>query len=271
MSNHPSRSLPFYITVILFFLITPCFSAELKLTGLQKQARIYRIQGYALQKEGNLDGALSYYQKALYLDPYYVVIYNDTGILYESLGDTERAKEMYLKAIEIEPSYPNSYSNLALIYEGEKDYVRATAYWRKRSVLGDQNDPWTQIARKHMGGDIASAVPQSYPDIKEQYQANIQQLAEEVPVLGRSGHLTTQGKKEATLLNIKKASSETARPSQSQSNKGRAEDYLKRARNNFSKGEYVTALKEATVAEYLNPANSEINEFVDKIRKKLLE
>lgn len=265
MSSHSSRFLPFYLIAALFLLITPVFSAESELTEFQKQARIYRIQGYELQKEGDLEGALSYYQKALYLDPNYVVVYNDIGILYESAGDTERAKEMYLRAIEISPTYPNSYSNLALIYEGEKDYAKAVICWIRRSCLGGKNDPWAEIASKRLG-DIVSFAPEAYGDIEEQYKANIQQLRGKVPALGQFGYLAPQGQK-VTLFNTEKVSSEAAGPD----NKARAENYLKRAQDNFSKGEYVTALKEATVAGYLDPANSQINEFVDRIRKKLLE
>jgi tetratricopeptide (TPR) repeat protein len=256
MSSHSSQFLPFYLIAALFLLIAPVFSAETELTGIQKQARIYRIQGYELQKEGDLEGALSYYQKALYLDPNYVVVYNDIGILYESAGDAERAKEMYLGAIEISPAYPNSYSNLALIYEGEKDYAKAATYWQKRSILGSKDDPWAEIARKRLGDIVSVALPaRGY--IEEQYK---------VPASGRSRNLAPGGQK-VTLFNAEKDSSEAA----GSDNKARAENYLKRAQDNFSKGEYVTALKEATVAGYLDPANSQINEFVNRIRKKLLE
>jgi tetratricopeptide (TPR) repeat protein len=266
MSNHSSRFPPFYAIVVLLFLVTPGFSAESELTELQKQARIYRIQGYELQKEGNLDGAFSYYQKALYLDPNYVVLYNDIGILYESAGEIESAKGMYLKAIDVSPAYPNSYSNLALIYEGEKDYTKAVVCWIRRAILGGQNDPWAEIARKRLG-DIVSAAPEAYGDIEEQYKANLQQLSGKEPALKQFGYLTPEAPK-VTLFSADKTSLDTA---QKPDNKVRSENYLKRARDNFSKGEYVTALKEATVAGYLDPSNSQINEFVDIIRKKLLE
>ncbi len=235
------------------------------MTEFQKQARIYRIQGYELQKEGDLEGAFSYYQKAIYLDPNYVVVYNDIGILYESAGDIEHAKEMYLRAIDVAPTYPNSYSNLALIYEGEKDYAKAVVCWIRRAILGDQNDPWSEIARKRLG-DIVNAAPEAYSNIEEQFKANIQQLSGKEPSLAQFGFLTPESPK-VTLFKEEKAPAEAVKPD----NKARSETYLKRARDNFSKGEYVTALKEATVASYLDPSNSEINEFVDKIRKKLLE
>ncbi|MEI6631437.1 MAG: hypothetical protein WCL25_02350, partial [bacterium] len=54
-------------------------------------------------------------------------------------------------------------------------------------------------------------------------------------------------------------------------NKSRAANYLRSAKGNFTRREYVAALKEATVAGYLDPSNNEINEFVEKVRKKLLE
>ncbi len=175
MSNHPFRFSPFYITVFLFFLARAAFCAESELTEMQKQARIYRVQGYELQKEAKLGAALSYYQKALYIDPSYVVLYNDIGIIYEAFGDVGQAEKMYLKATEIAPSYPNSYSNLALLYEGQKDYARAVVYWIHRSVLGGVNDPWAQTARKRLG-EIKQAVPDAYRQIEEEYKANLQQI-----------------------------------------------------------------------------------------------
>ncbi|MBM3254965.1 MAG: tetratricopeptide repeat protein [Candidatus Omnitrophica bacterium] len=264
MSNHPSRFPPFYITVFLFFLVRSAFCAESELTEIQKQARIYRVQGYELQKEEKFEAALIYYQKALYLDPSYVVLYNDIGIIYETLGDIARAEEMYLKATEIDPGYPNSYTNLALLYEGQKDYAKAVVCWIRRSVLGGVNDPWAQAARKRLG-EIEQAAPGAYRQIEEEYKANLKQASKGQAALGKHAYLSSEGPKVSLF------SSDKGPETVKFDNKSRAANNLRSAKENFARREYVTALKEATVAGYLDPSNNEINEFVEKVRRKLLE
>ena len=131
---------------------------EGKLTELQKQARFYRAQGLRLQNMGNLAAALSFYQKAIELDPAYAVAYNDLGVVYESAQAAERAEDSYLKAVKVDPNYLSSYTNLALFYEGKRDLDKAAFYWKKRADLGKSDDPWTQRARNRLD-DLAQVAP----------------------------------------------------------------------------------------------------------------
>lgn len=164
-----------YISKIIFiflFLVLPPFSragfpAQSELSELQKQARIYREQGLAAQKQGDMGQAASFYQKAILLDPKYAAPYNDLGVVLGAKGDLKQAKEMYLKAIQIEPAYPNSYSNLALLYERQGDYTNAIQYWMKRAARGDSNDPWTQMARERLE-NLTQLYPQAYHKIESQ-------------------------------------------------------------------------------------------------------
>ena len=54
-------------------------------------------------------------------------------------------------------------------------------------------------------------------------------------------------------------------------NKKLAQEHLTLAKENFSQGKYVEALKEATMAEYLDSSNAEISAFVETVRKRLLK
>lgn len=355
MSTHPSRLLPYYLIGVLLILSVSGFCSGVELSEFQKQARLYRIQGYALQQE-DLGAALSYYQKALALDPRYEVAYNDLGVIFEALGDKEYAKEMYLKAIQISRDYPSSYSNLALLYEGEEDYAKAIYYWGMRASLGYLFEPWFKEARKHIE-EISRLYPEMARYLPEQYkqkvlepariqgmiveeielQNKIQELRREIDevdlkIKKESGNILPETKKiveakakpgppqpvlaipkepleEARLQNrikelkkeisrinseIEKESKEVILESPSlpetkapekprlvsaplipdkkkQDNKTRALDYLASAKENFSRGQYVSALKEATVAGYLDPSNEEISAFVEKVRKTLLQ
>jgi Flp pilus assembly protein TadD len=125
-------------------------ASEEGLNTQQKQARSYRSQGLQLQRAGNIDGALSLYQKAKELDPHYAVVDNDLGIAYEAKGFTKQAEDSYLRAIAEDPHYLSSYSNLALLYESKRDFDNASYYWKKRIELGDNNDPWTQKAKEKL-------------------------------------------------------------------------------------------------------------------------
>lgn len=131
---------------------------EDNLTELQKQARDYRREGLKQQSLGNLEGAVSLYQKAIQLDPSYALAYNDLGIIYEAQADPVRAEEHYLKALKFDPNLLSAYSNLALFYENKRDLNKAFFYWKKRASLGSPDDLWTQRASKRMS-DIIQVTP----------------------------------------------------------------------------------------------------------------
>lgn len=255
-----------YLILLIFFLSNQSlFARQDDLTEMQKQARIYRVQGQDLQNEGNINEAIPYYQKAILLDPGYVAAYNDAGIAFEAKGWTERAKEMYLEAIKIAPDYPNSYTNLALLYEEQKDYSNAALYWAKRALLGEATDPWKEAAMKRVE-DIACIQPEIYSYIRSQYRESPQQLSESQSSSIESGLLQPQ-----ESLNLSLFSEDAAKDSQKLDSKARALSYLEEARENFSRGQYVTALKYATIAEYIDSSNSEISSFVEQVRKTLLQ
>ncbi|MBU1997894.1 MAG: tetratricopeptide repeat protein [Candidatus Omnitrophica bacterium] len=205
--------------------------------SFQELARSYREQGLELQKMGKVDEARSFYQKAIQLDPAFVLPYNDLGVLYETVGLLDEAEDLYLKAIELEPRYPASYSNLALIYEAKLDYKKAGYYWKKRKELGLPGDPWTDIASEHLQ-KLQPFVPE-----KPYKDEDVLSLAEQI-------------NKERNILKG--------------NNGALAKDYFKKARVFYDSGDEVTALRMAISARQLDPANKEITEFVDKVQIRLL-
>lgn len=214
-----------------------------------------------MQQEDKLQDALACYQKALALDPKYVVAYNDTGIVLEALGEPEAAEEMYLKAIEIAPDYPNTYANLALLYEEQKDYTQAVVYWVKRVMVGSPSDTWTGVAKKRIE-DIARVYPEAYQAIEQSYVDSL----EEAQTGESAGQMDILVKAEPAPVSLLEEP-----PSLRVDNKTRALEHLKNAKGSFSRGQYVSALKEATVAEYLDPSNEEVSVFVAQVRNKILK
>lgn len=128
----------------------------------QKQAGIYRLEGLRLQKSGNVEEALSFFQKAIDADPGMAAAYNDTGIIYETMDSPELAEKAYLDAIKLDQEFSGPYSNLALFYESQGQMDKAVSYWAKRAEMGPDEDPWKKKAIDRRDELIKSA-----PELKD--------------------------------------------------------------------------------------------------------
>jgi tetratricopeptide (TPR) repeat protein len=242
-----------YLFVIcLIFLLTnlpgPAFCDQSKSVGeaLQRQSQEYYQEGRRQVENGDLDSALANFQKAIALTPGFVRAYNEAGVIFTINGQNERAKEMYLRSIQMAPDYPESYSNLALLYEEEGDFANAALCWKSRANLGSGQDPWAEVARRRLQ-DIA----QEYPETSLKVEDGEYQFSDPGKVdLFKTGETKKSGKSDSKMLAL---------------------DYLARAKDFYSRGEYVGALKESTMAEYLDPANREISALVQEIRQAILK
>lgn len=210
-----------------------------RLNKLQKEARAYRSQGQEYQRIGDIDTAMAYYQKALEFDEAYAVVYNDLGIIYEIKNMPARAEGCYLKAIKINPYYLSAYSNLALFYENKRNLKKAAENWHKRAELGPVGDPWTEKARKRL---------------------------EDIRLVLGNEKVNPEEDKVVTLMNdvmVQKAALKT-------DNKVLAKKHLEKAKLSFKKGDGLTAIKEAVDAKSCDPSNTEIDEFLDKVKLRML-
>ena len=238
-----------YIVVILFVLCRTSLvlakehdvsSKAGNLTMFQQQARSYRMQGLELQREGNLDLAMGFYQKAVELDPLYGAAFNDLGVIFEAKGLMDRAEDAYLKAVQVDPSDLSAYTNLALIYESKRDLDKACFYWSKRAQLGLPDDPWTKRAHNRI------------KDIN-------------MVLSDRPGENAREKEVIALLKDAAEKKSQLRKD-----NKELMKYYFEQAKQKQKKGDDVTALKLAIDASQLDPSNSEIEEFIAKIQDRLL-
>jgi tetratricopeptide (TPR) repeat protein len=213
---------------------------EDSLTEFQKQARLYRAQGLQFQNLGNLEAATGFYQKAIQLDPNYVAPYNDLGVIFEAQGFVDRAEQCYLQAIRADPNYTGAYSNLALLYENERELDKAAFYWGKRAELGSPDDPWTLKARQRVADIRAISSNRPLQDMREQ---EIVDLMTDV-----SAYKNTLRKDDKAL----------------------AASYVRKAKLMEQKGDEITALKLAVDAKQLDPANEDIQKYVDKLQVRVL-
>jgi len=175
------------------------------------------------------------------MDPSYVVAYNDLGIIYEAKGFIDQAEECYLKSIEISPNYLSAYSNLALLYEGKRDLDKAAVYWRERIQLGKPNDPWTQKARKRL--EDINLVLSDKPIEQDMREQEVVELMRDVAI------------QKAILRKDDKELSKS---------------HFEKAKQSYEKEDYATAIKEALDAQQLNPADKEIEKFIDKVQTRAL-
>lgn len=213
---------------------------EKNLTEIQRTARIYRREGYRLQGIGNMVEAMVFYQKAVELDPSYAVAYNDLGIIYESKGMTDHAEENYLRAIKADPAFLSAYSNLALVYENKRDLEKAQFYWQKRAQLGLAGDPWTEKARQRLEDIRMVLSDRPFEDAREKEILDLLKELEQQKYIF---------KQDSLLLAFR---------------------HFEKAKQNFKKGDFATAIKEALDAQQLDPSNNEIEKFIEKAQLRAL-
>ncbi len=226
---------------------------------LQEQAVHYRREGLKAQQAGKLNEAISLYQKAVGIDPGFAAAYNDLGIIFESKGQIERAKGMYTSAIGADPAYPNSYSNMALLYEGVGDYSTAILYWVKRAMVGEIGDPWTEVALKRLE-QLNRLYPESFDKADNAY-------SEGLHTMGIYPGMDYQNPSKVTLFDPKEKKGVDILKSDP---KVEALRYVQMSKESLAAGEYAAALKEITVAEYLDPSNPDIKALANRIRESLL-
>lgn len=64
----------------------------------------------------NYDNALTFYDKAIKLDPTNYLTYNNIGTCYYSKCEYQKAEEMYIKALEYNNQCSIVYNNLGNLY-----------------------------------------------------------------------------------------------------------------------------------------------------------
>lgn len=192
---------------------------------LSKEAREYHSKAKEAMEKNDLDSAIKYFQKAIYLDPYYAEAHNDLGIAYERKAMLDKAKNQYKKAINIRPDYAPAYMNLALLEESMGNIEKAVFYWKARIAFGRASEEWTKRAKLKL---------QRYaPEEAKKIDAGL--LMEEV----------------LDKLKLEQAQKEKL----AMKHVGYGKSYLK-------KGEYSHALDEFHIAAKLSPKDVEIQRLI---------
>jgi tetratricopeptide (TPR) repeat protein len=99
----------------------------------------YIDKGDELFDEGKYDQAITYYDKALSLDPNDIDTLIIKGVSLNNLDKFEEAIEWYDKALAVDPNYINALYHKAISLDNMGDYEQAIAYFDKALAL-EPND-----------------------------------------------------------------------------------------------------------------------------------
>lgn len=148
MQSRFSQSVVSFLTAV--FIVSTIGIGNIYAATLRDEAESYRVNGYEAQEKGDIDSALSWYQKSASLDIDYAAPHNDLGILFEAKGWLDRAAVEYQKALAIDPNYEEAHTNSALLYERKGELEKAAFHWMRRYKLGSPKDPWTIEAKERL-------------------------------------------------------------------------------------------------------------------------
>lgn len=239
MTQPKIKSLFYISRLLVIILYTAIASPAYCESLLREDALEYRQRGYQAQKAGMLAEALSFYQKAIQIDPGLAAVYNDLGVVYETLGQIERAREAYSGAVAVDPGYGKAYFNLALLYEGGGDLRKASEYWLALIHVKDQEQSMLRMAQ-----DRLSELGEIFPEIREQY------LRSEAEYLN----------KEFAMLKDRWALDD----------KELAKFYIENAGILVKKNDYPKALRLYLNAKHLDPQNDQIDTLIETTQRKIL-
>jgi tetratricopeptide (TPR) repeat protein len=239
---------PFYLAplICVCFYSSAVFASErVSLSeDTKKMASQYRDQGLRAQQVGDFDTALMFFQKSVELDPSLAVSYNDLGVLYEAKGWTDKAKIAYGRAIDLDPMLPSPYYNLGSIYAKEGDYDKAVQYFKKRVMVGEWNDTWTEKARQELKG-LGVSDPEIQKDFLDKHLASLESMGD------------IKGEPKGNDLDPR-------------TRKRDARWYLIRGKQLASMGQYNEALNQLAMASVLDPGNKEIKKNLEEVNRKAL-
>jgi tetratricopeptide (TPR) repeat protein len=101
----------------------------------------YFDSGYAKYEQGDLDGAIADYNKAIKLDPDDTTAYHNRGYTKHKQGDLSGAIADYTESIRLDPEDPDTYNNRSCLYYDLQQLDDALAdFERAIALASDGND-----------------------------------------------------------------------------------------------------------------------------------
>ena len=101
---------------------------------------VYKNRGRTYRKKKDYDRAIADYKKAIELNNKDPQTFNRLGYAYYLKKQNNKAIKNYSKALELDSNYEKAYSNRARAYYNNKDYDRAIADYSKSLALKPDDD-----------------------------------------------------------------------------------------------------------------------------------
>ncbi|WP_298510330.1 hypothetical protein [uncultured Kordia sp.] len=101
-----------------------------------KHAKAFFFRGGAHDAMGFIEDALVDYQQSIAIEVNQPEVYNSMGVCNAKKGNIDMAMSYFEKAIIFNPSYGKAYSNKGNIYDMKRDLKNACANWKKAIELG---------------------------------------------------------------------------------------------------------------------------------------
>jgi tetratricopeptide (TPR) repeat protein len=98
---------------------------------IAKKGSVFISLGLAYKKLGNFPEAVTYYRKALEIDPRSPIALSNLGNVLEASGDTASAVQYYRKALELAPEMPQSQFNIGCILLKQGKWAEAISSFQK--------------------------------------------------------------------------------------------------------------------------------------------
>ena len=133
-------------------LPTAGFILPIPQKAIAESAEFYNESGFKKIENGDFDGAISDFTKALKLNPKYADGYYYRGLSQGRLGNYQEAIDDYTKAIELHPKVIAPYIDRAKSKEGLKDYQGAISdYTKVIELIPKASGPYFSRAKSKEG------------------------------------------------------------------------------------------------------------------------
>ena len=119
------------------------------------------ISGDKLYENGDLQGAIDEFKRALLIDPSNVNVHNSLGVCYGLLGDYEPAIREFETVISMDPAEHMALFNLGLVHTLKKEPEKALEFFLSADKInGEVYETAFQIGKLYFeSGDLAKAKP----------------------------------------------------------------------------------------------------------------
>ena len=100
-------------------------------SGPSGQVLALNDRGAALMADGDKAGALTAFEAAIKIDPSFVQVHNNLGLLHRRMGDIRKAMRCFINAFSLDPTDHNTVSNICRLYRQMGWTAEAEALRRK--------------------------------------------------------------------------------------------------------------------------------------------